>query len=661
MGTGNSAVTTVTKNTEITIIGDALDSGGVTWYYTYVIKSGQVYSGYIISSYVSVGTSERMAEKVVVDASSLNVRKGPGKDYASLTTVSRNETLYVVDMDVSSVRQQWALVYFEKSGTKYVGYILYDYIYQEWTEPRYSDLEAEYLEEHVYHMSGNPAFVKKLTQTLQISGKTGDTYTGNLWGCGDSVSEKDNRVCGLEVEFVLNDGTLETYTSTFKTGGSEWQFLHDVFVAKHPYKRINVSCVFSYQANVFLFDGLGFYREDFSESYVYDAKGNVISVQDNAKNTSKFEYDTNDNISKITDPKGSNFTYTYDSKHNVQTAVSAEKTKYTFTYDSKGNPTTSKVTNADADTGPYIQSGMTYTGDGNYTETVTDPLGNTVRYEYDIFDRLAFVLDARMDITRYVYDSYGHLTEVNTDADDADTAKVQYTYEKDELKTIATNGISYTLSQDSFGKPAGVAAGSRQLVSKVYEDYNGNLASLSYGNGFTWLYDYDDLDRLVQIRMKDTNDQTYVMYRYEYDQEGNLCTEYDVREDLGTETITTRYFYDLSGRLAYCRNDRDEDYRYTYDQNNQVTKIENGNQFRKTETVYTYEGEYFMDACIEYELYTEEELKKYFDEEFEKHVMPIIKEGKERLIQDLDYFFDEMFEEEIQKVLNKLGIDREHQ
>ena len=68
-----------------------------------------------------------------------------------------------------------------------------------------------------------------------------------------------------------------------------------------------------------------------------------------------------------------------------------------------------------------------------------------------------------------------------------------------------------------------------------------------------------------------------------------------------------------------------------------------------------------MDACIEYELYTEEELKKYFDEEFEKHVMPIIKEGKERLIQDLDYFFDEMFEEEIQKVLNKLGIDREHQ
>lgn len=153
-----------------------------------------------------------------------------------LTTIGRNEPLYIVDMAASSAEQQWALVYFERSGTKYVGYILYDYIYQEQMETKYGDLKGEYLDENVYHMSGNPAFVKKLTQTLQISGKAGDTYTGNLWGCGNPVSEKDSRVCGLEVEFVLNDGTLETYTSTFKTGGSEWQFLHDVFVAKHPYK-----------------------------------------------------------------------------------------------------------------------------------------------------------------------------------------------------------------------------------------------------------------------------------------------------------------------------------------------------------------------------------------------------------------------------------------
>lgn len=68
----------------------------------------------------------------------------------------------------------------------------------------------------------------------------------------------------------------------------------------------------------------------------------------------------------------------------------------------------------------------------------------------------------------------------------------------------------------------------------------------------------------------------------------------------------------------------------------------------------TYKGKHFMGACIEYELYTKEEIKKYFDKEFEEHIMPIIEGGKERLKLDLKYFFDEMFEEEIQSVLNKL-------
>lgn len=68
----------------------------------------------------------------------------------------------------------------------------------------------------------------------------------------------------------------------------------------------------------------------------------------------------------------------------------------------------------------------------------------------------------------------------------------------------------------------------------------------------------------------------------------------------------------------------------------------------------TFEGEYFMDACIEYELYTKEEIKKYFDKEFAEHIMPIVEKGRERLEQDLEYFFDEMFEEEIQNVLEKL-------
>lgn len=52
----------------------------------------------------------------------------------------------------------------------------------------------------------------------------------------------------------------------------------------------------------------------------------------------------------------------------------------------------------------------------------------------------------------------------------------------------------------------------------------------------------------------------------------------------------------------------------------------------------TINGEHFMDACIEYELYTAKELKEYFDKAFEEHIMPPIAIGKEFLLQDIGYY-----------------------
>ena len=63
----------------------------------------------------------------------------------------------------------------------------------------------------------------------------------------------------------------------------------------------------------------------------------------------------------------------------------------------------------------------------------------------------------------------------------------------------------------------------------------------------------------------------------------------DIREDLGEETIETRCFYDLSGRLVYYRNDRDEDYRFTYDLNDNVEKVDQGNRYRATALEYGYD------------------------------------------------------------------------
>lgn len=58
----------------------------------------------------------------------------------------------------------------------------------------------------------------------------------------------------------------------------------------------------------------------------------------------------------------------------------------------------------------------------------------------------------------------------------------------------------------------------------------------------------------------------------------------------------------------------------------------------------TYKGEYFMDAMIEYERYTEEELQPYFDKVFKEHIMPVVLLGKKFILDDID-FYDNLTED----------------
>ena len=67
----------------------------------------------------------------------------------------------------------------------------------------------------------------------------------------------------------------------------------------------------------------------------------------------------------------------------------------------------------------------------------------------------------------------------------------------------------------------------------------------------------------------------------------------------------------------------------------------------------TYKGEHFMDAMIEYERYTEEELQPYFDNIFEEHIMPAIILGKEFILDDIDYY-DNLTETEKNELKNKI-------
>ena len=68
----------------------------------------------------------------------------------------------------------------------------------------------------------------------------------------------------------------------------------------------------------------------------------------------------------------------------------------------------------------------------------------------------------------------------------------------------------------------------------------------------------------------------------------------------------------------------------------------------------TVDGEYFMDVLIEYERYNVEEIKPYFEETFEKHIMPPILEGKKIILENQQHYFAALFPEGRCEVLKKL-------
>lgn len=297
----------------------------------------------------------------------------------------------------------------------------------------------------------------------------------------------------------------------------------------------------------------------------------------------------------MTDPKGNDFIYTYDGSHNIETATSAANVKYTFTYDGYGNPTETMVVNPD-DEDEYIRSTAGYTSNGNYQISVTDALGKTSQSTYnEEKGLLTKSTDANGNTTEYTYDNMERLTGVSAVVGDGTTvnadgtAQVTYAYEDDSLKSITHNGFAYEFGTDGFGNTTSVSVAGTELVDRTYGADNGNLLSETYANGATYLYSYDEFDRVVQISLKDSEGTESVLYRYAYDNEGNLAVTYDIREDIGEDTITTRYFYDLSGRLVHSTTDSGESYRYEYDLNNNLTKNIQKNPYRTLETIYTYD------------------------------------------------------------------------
>ncbi|MGN0204480.1 MAG: SH3 domain-containing protein [Coprococcus sp.] len=130
-GTNHSIVTTISRDTTVTILGEAKDNNGDKWYKISVNgKTGYVFAQYITltSSGTSDSDSQQASGTGVVNCSSLNVRSGAGTEYSVVTTISRNQSVTITSKAKDSNGDTWYGVSFTKSGNSYKGYVFAEYI-----------------------------------------------------------------------------------------------------------------------------------------------------------------------------------------------------------------------------------------------------------------------------------------------------------------------------------------------------------------------------------------------------------------------------------------------------------------------------------------------------------------------------------------------------
>ena len=279
-GTGYSVVTSVSYGKRVNILANASDSAGTIWNYIAYSSGTAVYSGYVSSDWVNKDQPSVAIGRGMINTDVLNVRSGAGTGYTALTSVTQDMAVDILENITSSAGQIWNFITYMTGGTRYSGCVLSDYIKTYADLPPAPSVPAvhEPLDANVLRITGKAGAVKKATQTLAITGNTGDVYVVNAWGASDSVALKDGRSFGTEVEFIYTDGTKDNFVSNFGAATPDWQYLSDVVIAKKAYSSINVSYIYGKNENIAYFDGLAFYKEEFGASYTYDDKGNVLNT-----------------------------------------------------------------------------------------------------------------------------------------------------------------------------------------------------------------------------------------------------------------------------------------------------------------------------------------------------------------------------------------------
>ena len=245
----------------------------------------------------------------------------------------------------------------------------------------------------------------------------------------------------------------------------------------------------------------------------------------------------------------------------------------------------------------------------NYEEeklvSIIDECGEEYKYEYDDFDRMYKVINARGTVNLVnTYDGLGRV--LKQEFPDEGETRFEHLEDKKSIKAVSQDGsVSEYVHDEKFrSTEERYRKGSEKIVydaanNKVSEtDRNGNETKYEYderGNciaeitalGDRYEFEYDDENRCIKITLNGK-----ILRVFEYNERGRLTSEadaigrtvrtkYDEKNLIKKATLSDgtviSYESDAQGNISKLIDENGNEWRYSYDKLNRVTEAIDGN------------------------------------------------------------------------------------
>ncbi|HZM81221.1 MAG TPA: DNRLRE domain-containing protein [Candidatus Limnocylindrales bacterium] len=311
-------------------------------------------------------------------------------------------------------------------------------------------------------------------------------------------------------------------------------------------------------------------------SWTYDPNtGYPLTIKDaeaNANNTpgtvlayqTQLEGHVADLIEKTT-PEGRKWAFSYTLEGDLASAVdplgtaSADPNDFTttYTYDTFGQMLTARDANGNVTTNSRFDN-------NGYPQTITDALGKSTDFVYDVRGQVTTVTDALLKHTTQTYDTFGRPLVNSVPKDEAGgvfivTPAPLYDANDNVVRSTAANGAVTTTTFDANDQvsfvldPVDTVGGPQRKTSFTY-DRVGNVLTSTEPNGnltpdptdFVTTNAYDEIYQLVSVTDAQNHRTTY-----EYDNVGNQVTMIDPRKNATPDPTdyTKKFAYDRAHRM----------------------------------------------------------------------------------------------------------------